>query len=115
MPYHSKSPHIDYKDSKNGLEGHLILAEEHYKLICKDMVGFIDKGTQDGVEVGQSYVLYYRENGETSEDTPKTQLLPAIEFGSFIVLHTEQTTATVVVTRSDRDIAPGVNFRASAK
>jgi hypothetical protein len=115
MPYHPESDSIDYKSAKKGLEGHLILAEEHYKLIGHNMVGFIDKGTQDGVDVGQSYVLYYRENDEEPKQTIKTQLLPAIEFGSFIVLHTEKATATVVVTRSDRDITPGVNFRASAK
>jgi LysM repeat protein len=115
MPYHWESPDINYKDGKKGLEGQLFLAEEHYKLIGLDMVGFIDKGTQDGVEVGQSYVLYYRENAETSKESEKTQLLPAIEFGAVIVLHTEKTTSTVVVTRSDRDMAPGVSFKASTK
>lgn len=115
MPYHPRSPNIDYRDDKKELEGHLILAEEHYKIMGKDMVGFIDRGTQDGVDVGQSYVLYYRENESEPHETQKAQLLPVIEFGSFLVLHTEQTTATVVVTRADRDIPPGVNFKAWEK
>jgi hypothetical protein len=115
MPYHPQSPDIAYKDSKKGLEGHLILAEEHYKIMGNDMVGFIDRGTQDGVDVGQSYVLYYREKEPKPKETLKAQLLPGIEFGSILVLHAEQTTATVVVTRADQDIPPGVNFRAFAK
>jgi LysM repeat protein len=115
MPYHPRSPDIEYKDSQTGLEGRLILAEGHYKLIGLNMVCFINKGSRDGVETGQSYVLYYRENKEESGETQKGQLMPAIEFGSFFVLHTEETTATVVITRSDRDIATGINFRASAK
>ncbi|MFH0727159.1 MAG: LysM peptidoglycan-binding domain-containing protein [Pseudomonadota bacterium] len=113
MPYHPKSPDIDYRDGKKGLEGHLLQTEEHYELIGHEMVGFIDKGAQDGVETGQSYVLYYREKEEKPAKTMNAPLLPAIELGAIIVLHTENTTATVLVTRSDRDITPGINFRAS--
>jgi hypothetical protein len=116
MPYQPASPDIAYTDCKKGLEGHLILAEEHYKVMGNDMVGFIDRGTRDGVDVGQSYVLYYREEEEQeSGKDMNAQLLPAIVLGSFIVLHTEETTATVVVTRADRDITPEVNFRASLR
>lgn len=113
MPYHPGSPDIGYTDGKKGLEGRLILAEEHYKIIGHDMVGFIDKGTRDGVEAGQIYTLFYREDEKERKKTINAPLLPAIEFGSIIVLHTEETTSTVVVTRSDRDISPGANFRAS--
>jgi hypothetical protein len=115
MPYRPESPDIGYKDGKKGLDGRMFLAEEHYKLIGCDMVGFIDKGTQDGVEVGQSYVLYYRENVEAPKAAENKQLLPVIEFGAVIVLHTEKDNSTVLVTRSDRDIAPGVSFMASTK
>lgn len=115
MPHQKRSPEIPYRDGKKGLEGRLILAEEHYKLIGHDMVGFIDRGLKDGVAVGQSYALYYRESEDETSTRAKEQLLPAIELGSFIVLHTEENTSTVVVTRSDRDIAPGIKFRVPAK
>jgi LysM repeat protein len=115
MPYQEKSPEIEYKECREDLEGHLILAEEHYKLIGDNMVGFIDRGAQDGVEAGQSYVLYYRENNAKPMEAMNAPLLPAIEVGTFIVLHTEKTTSSVLVTRCDRELAPGVNFRASIR
>lgn len=114
MPYHPKSPKIYLSDNAEGLGGRLLLSEEHHELLGNDMVGFIDKGSQDGVKAGQSYVLYYHERVQETNGIP-TRTLPAIEFGSIIVLHTEKATATVLITRSDRDIAPGALFKAAAE
>lgn len=112
IPYTQKASTIVLKEAKQGLEGRLIATEDHLQLIGHEMVGFIDKGAQDGIEVGQSYVLFYHEKAKRTEAQKASKILPAIEFGAFIVLHTEDTTATVLITRSDRDIKPGETFRA---
>ena len=61
MPYKKRSPRIALTQSKDGLNGEIIVAEEHDKNIGDHTVAFIDKGDQDGVEIGQSYSIYYQE------------------------------------------------------
>ena len=64
---------------------------------------FINKGKQDGVQEGQEYAIYYDE--ELDFMTKK------IDIGTFIVLHTEETTATALITNSKKAIRPGQKFR----
>ncbi|MDX9788254.1 MAG: LysM domain-containing protein [Desulfobacterales bacterium] len=115
IPYEPKSTTIALKEAVQGLEGRLIATEEHNELIGHNTLGFIDKGAEDGVEAGQSYELFYREKARHTIQGETPEILPAIELGDFLVLHTEDTTATVLITRSDRDIKPGETFRASTR
>jgi hypothetical protein len=109
IPYHPRSTKITLRKDKAGLEGRLIVAQEHQRLIGQDVVGFIDKGARDGVQVGQSYALY--DPIKTKGDAGK---LPIFNYGSILVLKVEPTTATVLITHSDKEIAAGAPFRAAA-
>jgi len=106
MPYKKRSPKIALTQSKNGLNGKIIVSEEREKNIGDHSVAFIDKGDQDGVEIGQAYSIYYQEkeklNKKSKEDVP----LPPVVYGSLLVLHTEPTTSTVLITQSDKSVHP---------
>jgi hypothetical protein len=110
MPYKKRSPRIALTQSKNGLNGKIIVAEEHDKNIGDHTVAFIDKGDQDGVEIGQSYSLYYQEKEKLNKKSKGEVLLTPNILGSLLVLHTEPNTSTVLITRSDRSIDPGTKF-----
>jgi hypothetical protein len=107
MPYKKRSPKIALTQSKNGLNGKIIVSEEHEKNIGDHAVAFIDKGDQDGVEIGQSYSIYYQEKEKLNKKSKESIALMPIVHGSLLVLHTEPTTSTVLITRSDRSIDPG--------
>jgi hypothetical protein len=111
MPYEKRSPRIALTQSKNGLNGKIIVAEEHDKNIGDHTVAFINKGDQDGVKIGQSYSIYYQEKGELNKKSKEEILLTPNILGSLLVLHTEPTTSTVLITRSDRSIDPGAKIR----
>jgi hypothetical protein len=110
MPYKKRSPRIALTQSKSGLNGKIILAEEHDNNIGDHTVVFINKGDRDGVKIGQSYSIYYQEKGELNNKSNEEVLLTPNILGSLLVLHTEPTTSTVLITRSDRSIDPGTKI-----
>ncbi len=109
MPYKKRSPKITLAASKKGLNGKIVLSEEHGNFMGDNAVAFIDKGTEDGVELGQLYNIYYQERGQVGSKKEAFQV--PVDYGSIIVLHTEQTTSTVLITLSKRSIAPEAAIR----
>ena len=73
----------------------------------ENAIAFIDKGRSSGVEPGQLYWIYkqdqYRINPKDHSDITLTPVL----MGELLVLHTENTTATVMVTDSRTAIQAG--------
>ena len=110
MPYKKRSPKIELTQSKKGLNGQLIISEEHANIIGDNDIAFIDKGSKDDVKLGQQYNIYYQENQRLDRDTKEDVLLTPIVYGTLLVLHTEQTTSTVLITRSDQSINPGAKI-----
>ena len=110
MPYIPQQSKITLTESKKGLDGKIIASEEKATLFGYTDIAFIDKGNNDGVVPGQKYSIYHQEKERIDPKARKYTLLPIINFGTLLVLHTEETTSTVLITRSDRDIAPGANI-----
>jgi len=110
MPYKKRSPRVALTQSKDGLNGKIIVSEEREKHIGDHTVAFIDKGDQDGVEIGQSYSIYYQEKEKLNKKSKGNVPLTPIIHGSLLVLHTEPTTSTVLITQSDRSIDPGTKI-----
>jgi hypothetical protein len=111
MPYKPRSPKITLTESKDGLKGKIIAAEEHQGMFA-DTVVFIDKGSKDGVKVGQSYNIYYQEKVRIDPKTEEDLVLSPVDYGRIIILRTEETTATALVTMAEDAIAPGAKIHA---
>jgi hypothetical protein len=110
MPYEAQSPKIMLAESKEGLKGKIIVAEEHQDIFA-DTVVFIDKGRQNDIKVGQSYSVYYQEKEYLDPDEKESILLSPVDFGKILVLRTEETTATALVTMAQKAIEPGATIR----
>jgi hypothetical protein len=110
MPYEPRSKKIALKDSQPGLEGRIVAPEENHAIFADHTIVFINKGRQDGVEKGQSYRTYYQESRKPDPSKNKEILLSPVNFGEIFVLHTEPTTATAVVTSSEKAIEPGTKI-----
>ena len=108
MPYKKRSPRIALTKSRKGLNGKIISAEEHVNNIGDETIAFIDKGSEDGVTPGQSYSIYYQERDKKNRlGTKENVLLSPVVYGTLLVLTTEQTTSTVLITRTEKSIQPG--------
>ncbi|MBW1821401.1 MAG: LysM peptidoglycan-binding domain-containing protein [Deltaproteobacteria bacterium] len=107
MPYKRRSINIVQRKSREGLLGKIIVAEQHNILIGDRITAFINKGKDDGVKPGQYYSIFYQDKSSIGQASRKKIPLDAVIFGKLIVLHTENTTSTVYITATNRQIAPG--------
>lgn len=110
MPYVPREKKISLTDKTEGLEGMVVAGEENQVLFANQTIVFINKGRQDGVRKGQTYQVYYRQQAKPDPDSDETILLSPVDFAEILVLHTEPTTATAVVTMAEKAIEPGTKF-----
>jgi hypothetical protein len=111
MPYYQQSPKIELKPSTPGIDGQIIISEDHTVLTGDYMLAFIDKGKADNIEAGQQYSIYTQQKTVLENSQIKDKLFPPNDFGTLLVLHTEHTTSTVVITQTSHNIDPGERFR----
>ena len=110
MPYDRRLPQIGMQPSPEGLEGQIISSEEHQSMFGESAIAFIDQGEQEGVRPGQLYWIYKQEKYRINpKDKSETTLTPVL-LGELLVLHTEKTTATVMITDSRMAIQPGTRI-----
>jgi len=108
LPYVKRSPKIPISLSPAEMKGTIILSEEHAELIGDFMLAFIDKGAADNIIPGQQYSIYKQQEGVKDK---KKILYTPVDYGSFIVLHTEEHVSTVLITQTDYHVEPGATFR----
>ena len=107
MPYMHKLPQVTLNPSPPGLEGSIIESEEHHGIFGENSIAFIDKGKSEGVEPGQLYWIFKQEKYRINPDNKDQVTLTPVVLGELVVLHTENTTATVMITDSRNAIQAG--------
>ncbi|MFP4030278.1 MAG: LysM peptidoglycan-binding domain-containing protein [Desulfococcaceae bacterium] len=112
MPFMKRSTDLTLTAGRPGLDGKIITSEERNWIYGEYDVVFINRGENDGVSPGQEYTVFVEEQEPISPDSPKKLTISPIDIGQLVVLHTEPTTATAVITRSTRTIRPGARLRA---
>ena len=112
MNYIPADPQIGLTESVKGLRGNIIAAREDEQLIGHYMLVFLDKGSDDGVTRGQRYLVFEEETAQTSADSQEILNLPLADYGTLLILHVEDNTATALVTNAEKNITPGDSFRA---
>ncbi len=110
MPYYGQLPRIGMQQSPAGLEGHIIESEEHQNIFGESTIAFIDKGEQEGVKPGQLYWIFKQEKHRINPQKKYETTLTPVLLGELIVLHTEKTTATVMITDSRMAIHSGTKI-----
>jgi len=110
MPYLRKIPEIAMNPSPPGLEGSIIESEEHQGIFGENSIAFINQGRSAGVEPGQLYWIYKQEKYRINPDDKSEVTLTPVVLGELIVLHTENTTATVMITDSRMAIQAGAKI-----
>ena len=111
MPYHRRTQRIPVQKSQEGIQGRIIEGEEHQAMIGDTTIAFIDKGKQDGIKPGQFYSLYYQDEHRVDLASGNKTILTPVDFGELIVVHIEDTTSTVLITRTEKEFAAGTMVR----
>lgn len=111
MPYRRQERKIILEEAPVNVKGKVIGGEEGQNLLGDNTTAFIDKGTRDGIKPGQMFTMVYREMEQLNPKKRAYTLLPPVNFGSFIVLHTEAKNSTVFILKSSKAVKPGTDFR----
>jgi len=111
MPYSRRNPRLLFEKSKEGIDGTILLSEEHLNMFAELNTAFIDRGRIHGIKEGQIYSVYYRDANKlgTSKSSP-TITIP-VDCGELVVLHVEEANATVLITDSEKELFAGVLMR----
>jgi len=124
MPYQPRSPRIVLKESREDIQGQILVNEDRDRMFADNVVAFIDRGKKDGIEIGQVYNVFYEDahglkfqtrGGHLNSQAAKETLQTPIDFAKILVLLTEETTATVLVTYSEKDLYPTALVRTPVK
>ncbi|MCF8035348.1 MAG: hypothetical protein K9K62_00610, partial [Desulfobacteraceae bacterium] len=109
MPFMPRPQKMALKPGISGLEGKIIKSEDDWEVFGDQFIAFIDKGSDHGIEVGQQYKVLCRimkESASSSEEIKRE------EVGSLVVLHTEDQTATALITHSKQALNAGMPIQA---
>lgn len=110
MPYEEKSQKIYLPENPPEISGTILQTEERAELMGEFSIGFIDKGSKEGVMDGQQFLVYNQKQAKLNPDDEKATLLPPEKVGTLLVLHTEDHTATVLVLTSTTAFGSGTAF-----
>lgn len=113
MPFENRSIDLALAPGVAGLDGRIITSEERNTIYGEHDVVFINRGQTDGVEPGQQYTIFTEEYEPVTPDSREKMVISPIDIGRIVVVHTEPTTATAVITRSSRTIRPGAMLRSA--
>lgn len=111
MPFTPRSPRIAIQKSQPGIDGIIFRPEENLSVFAELNVAFIDRGRIHGIEAGQIYSIYYRDEHNFGTAASPRKVFTPVDYGELLVLHVEDNTATVVITDSDQEFKAGTRIR----
>ncbi len=107
MAYWEREKEIFFRDYPSDVTAKIIKAHDDQGIIGRNMIVFIDKGSLDGIAVGDAFDIFHYETAKTDPDKYRTTDLPPEHVGQLLVLHTEGETATAIIRDSKKSITPG--------
>ncbi len=111
MPYTQRISRIPLIKSTEGILGKIISSEENQQIFGDHTIVFINRGTNDGIKIGQTYQLFFQDEAVLDSKSKERVLLTPTDAGYILVLHTEETTSTVIITNSKDPLAPCTKVR----
>lgn len=109
MPFMPRKEKMEIKPGVAGIDGKIIKSEDDWEVFGDQFIAFIDKGSDHGIEVGQRYKILCRimkGSGSSSKELTRE------EVGSLVVVHTEDQTATTLITGSKENLSAGMPIQA---
>jgi hypothetical protein len=88
------------------VKGTVVAAAQEEETISEREVVFIDRGSQDGVIMGDLFTIYQLPY-YTDEALEKESMLPLMRVGEGVVIYLERETSTLLVTHSSLPVYVG--------
>jgi hypothetical protein len=111
MPYSRQNPRILLEKSKEGIDGTIMMSEEHLNMFAELHTAFIDRGRIHGIKEGQIYSVYYRDENKLGTAKSSQTITIPVDCGELLVLHVEETNSTVLITDTEKELFAGALIR----
>ncbi len=111
MPYTRRDSRILLENSQEGIDGTIMMSEEHRNMFAESNTAFIDRGRIHGIKEGQIYSVYYRDVNKVGPDKSSPTVAIPVNYGELIVLHVEDANSTVLITDTDKELFDGALIR----
>ncbi|MCG8685821.1 MAG: LysM peptidoglycan-binding domain-containing protein, partial [Desulfobacterales bacterium] len=107
MAFYKRDSMLEADENPAPIDAVILCSEDDTVMINDKRIAFINKGEPDQIKPGQIYKIFQTQEKKSVHDGEASVDLDPLESGKLIVLHTEETSATVLVISSKRDIHPG--------
>jgi len=107
MDFYPRQTALEVDEHPDPVDAVLLCSEDDNVLVNDYRIAFINKGTEDNIHSGNIYTIKCSNETESIYDVKAGLDIAPVATGKLIVLHTEPTSATVMVLSSTQDIHPG--------
>lgn len=107
MDFYTRQTTVKVDEYPEPVDAVLICSEDDNVLVNDYRIAFINKGTEDNIHSGNIYTIKRGKETESVYDIKTGLDIAPVASGRLIVLHTEPSSATVMVLSSKQDIHPG--------
>jgi len=107
VPYEPAVNTIDLTLASNPINGYIVCGKHDLTLYGENDIVYIDRGSNDGVQVGNTFVIYKDRKPVEDPVTHKMLNLPKEILGKLLIIKVQTNTATAIITKSVREISIG--------
>ncbi|MCL4558116.1 MAG: LysM peptidoglycan-binding domain-containing protein [Deltaproteobacteria bacterium] len=107
VPYEPGTKNIDLTLASNPIEGYVLCGKTDQKILGEDNIVYIDRGSNNGVQVGNTFVIYRDRKPVEDPATGRTLHLPKEVLGKLLVISVHNNTSTAIITKSVEEIGRG--------
>ncbi len=107
VPYEPGTKTIDLTLAANPVKGYIVCGKQALTLYGENDIVYIDRGSDDGVQAGNTFVIYKDRKPVEDPATGDTLHLPKEILGKLLVIKVQGNTATAIITKSVKEINLG--------
>ncbi len=106
-PYEPGTQTINLALASSPVDGYVICGKHNVTIFGENDIVYIDRGSSEGVQAGNTFVIYKDREPVKDPSTGATIHLPKEILGKLLVIKVRDNTATAIITKSVREIEVG--------
>ncbi len=107
IPYEPGTKTIDLTLAANPIKGYIVCSKTNMTIYGENDVVYIDRGSDEGVQAGNTFVIYKDRKPVEDPATHEMLNLPKEILGKLLVIKVQGNTATAIITKSVKEINRG--------
>lgn len=107
VPYEPSVNTIDLNLASTPINGYIICGKHDLTIYGENDIVYVDRGSNEGVQVGNTFVIYKDRKPVEDPVTHRMLNLPKEILGKLLIIKVQADTATAIITKSVKEISIG--------